>query len=75
MHNIRVIVKSSGHEMQGRSAGSKDSLMIWMSTFTGVEIHPSFTTGCPNSYVGPAVTSTGGSRWGEVYRTVSFKTL
>eukprot|EP00292_Cryptomonas_paramecium_P010666 CAMPEP_0113669308 /NCGR_PEP_ID=MMETSP0038_2-20120614/4500_1 /TAXON_ID=2898 /ORGANISM="Cryptomonas paramecium" /LENGTH=330 /DNA_ID=CAMNT_0000585181 /DNA_START=1 /DNA_END=990 /DNA_ORIENTATION=+ /assembly_acc=CAM_ASM_000170 len=65
--NIRIVIKSSGHDMQGRSAGDKDSLMIWMSTFTGVKIQ-NFSTGCSGSIPLPAITSIGGTRFGQLYK-------
>ena len=69
--NIQVIIKCSGHDFQGRSAGSKDSLMIWTSNFKGVDIQSDFTTGCSDSTGNPAVTISAGTRWLEVYSQVN----
>ena len=64
-HNIRVIIKSSGHEYQGRSAGA-DGLLIWLHEMKGVVVHDTYAA-CPGDAPQPAVTTAPGSSWGEVY--------
>ncbi|XP_024359992.1 uncharacterized FAD-linked oxidoreductase ARB_02478 [Physcomitrium patens] len=65
-HNLRVAVKSSGHDFLGRST-AHGSFLIWMHKFKNISIHDSFV---PSSRCGkhstPAVTVVGGVGWGEV---------
>eukprot|EP00762_Andalucia_godoyi_P004540 ANDGO_05132.mRNA.1 putative FAD-linked oxidoreductase ARB_02478 len=67
--NIRVAVKTSGHDFNGRSTAAS-ALMIWMHTFTGVSVADVFQA-CPGAEKGPAVTVTGGTAWGVVYAEVA----
>lgn len=67
-HNIRVIVKSSGHEFQGRSTAA-GALMVWMHTYTGVTTQPAFSA-CEGDAAQAAVTVLGGTQWGDVYDAV-----
>eukprot|EP00048_Salpingoeca_helianthica_P020198 m.5391 g.5391 ORF g.5391 m.5391 type:complete len:588 (-) comp4518_c0_seq1:51-1814(-) len=69
--NIRVVVKTSGHDYQGRSTAA-NSLLVWMHKYTGVAVDETFTT-CPGDTPQPAVTVTGGTDWGTVYRTLPLK--
>lgn len=55
-HNIRLIVKSSGHDYQGRS-NAPQSLSIWTHHINSIEIHETFKpTGCDVEIDGGAVT-------------------
>ena len=64
-HNIRISVKTSGHDYNGRSTAS-DSLLIFMHDWKGIEWHQSFDTGCPGTVRGPAVNVNGGVAWGDL---------
>jgi len=64
-HNIRIVIKSSGHEYQGRSTG-RDALLIWMHAFKGISYNPSFSS-CSSQEPVQALTSAPGDSWGEVY--------
>lgn len=63
-YNIQVVVKSTGHDFQGRSTAA-GALMIWMHTYTGVSI--ATTSACPGDTPIPAITVLGGTSWGTVY--------
>lgn len=67
LHNLHVVVKTSGHDFLGRSAAA-GSFLIWMHKFKGITIHQSFEPegGCAH-YRGAAITVVGGIPWGEVY--------
>ncbi|KAI0467445.1 FAD-binding domain-containing protein [Xylaria cf. heliscus] len=67
-HNIRVIVKSSGHDYQGRSQ-APGALSIWVHHMQDQEIHDhSFEPkGCNFIIETPAVTVGGGSQMGALY--------
>jgi FAD/FMN-containing dehydrogenase len=72
-HNLRIAVKSSGHDYSGRSAAT-GSFLIWMHkmkyyTPNNISIDYTFTATDKNckKFSTPAVTVTGGVEWGEVY--------
>ncbi|KAL7621380.1 hypothetical protein AAE478_008702 [Parahypoxylon ruwenzoriense] len=66
-HNIRVIVKSTGHDYQGRSQ-APGALSIWIHHLRGLKTHTSFTPqGCNFTIDGPAVTVAGGSQMIDIY--------
>ena len=58
--NIRIIVKTTGHDWLGRST-APDALLIWMHTYKGISI---------NSAI-PSVTINSGEMWENVYNTLS----
>lgn len=64
-HNLRVVIKSTGHEYQGRSAGA-DALLVWTHALRDAPVFdPSFSV-CA-APPGPALTTHPGVSWGEVY--------
>ncbi|KAI2619618.1 FAD-binding domain-containing protein [Hypoxylon sp. NC1633] len=66
-HNIRVVVKSSGHDYQGRSQ-APGALSIWVHHMQGLETHTSFQPqGCSFTIEEQAVTAQGGTQVGFVY--------
>lgn len=67
LHNLRVVVKTSGHDFLGRSAAA-GSFLVWMHQFKNSTVHESFEPegGC-GQYHGAAITVVGGVAWGEVY--------
>jgi FAD/FMN-containing dehydrogenase len=64
-HNIRVAVKSSGHDQMGRSTAN-GALLVWMRRVSCISVSASFAA-CPSSAPGPAVTTCPGDDWGSVY--------
>ncbi|KAF2679553.1 FAD-binding domain-containing protein [Lentithecium fluviatile CBS 122367] len=50
--NIRVVVKSTGHDLLGKSSGH-GSLGIWMHSFNHLSFTPKYT-GVNSNYIGPA---------------------
>ena len=67
--NVKLVVKSSGHDYQGRSTAS-GSLVLWMGAFVGVTVSPSGSNLC-GAPTGPTVTVLGGTPWKTVYAAVS----
>ncbi|KAI1261707.1 FAD-binding domain-containing protein [Xylariaceae sp. FL1019] len=67
-HNIRVVVKSSGHDYQGRSQ-APGALSIWVHHMQGpLQTHDSFKPqGCDFTIEGSAVTALGGTQIGQLY--------
>ncbi|XP_055330644.1 uncharacterized protein LOC129583005 [Paramacrobiotus metropolitanus] len=66
-HNLRLVVKSTGHDYMGRSSAA-GSFLIWMQKMKGITYSSAFVPkNCPREPATPAVTVTGGTGWGEVY--------
>ena len=66
-HNIRLIVKSSGHDYIGRSS-APNSLSIWVHHLKGIKAHKSFQPKCCDAKIdGPAVTVGGGEQMWDIY--------
>jgi len=64
-HNLRIVVKSSGHEFQGRSTAA-DALLLWTHALTGVSFNPAFAA-CAGDVPQSAMTAAPGTSWGEAY--------
>ena len=65
LHNIHVVVKSSGHDIQGRSTAA-DSLLIWTAHMRNITIHDSFIA-CAGDTPTAAVSVAPGNSYGELY--------
>lgn len=65
-HNVRIVVKSSGHDYQGRSQ-APGALSIWVHHMQDLETHTSFQPrGCNFTIDTTAVTAGGGSQVGHI---------
>jgi len=64
-HSLRTVVKSSGHEYQGRSAGA-DALLVWLHDLTDVHFDAAFAA-CPGDAPAPAIATAPGASWGAAY--------
>ncbi|CAH0057485.1 unnamed protein product [Clonostachys solani] len=54
-NNIRLIIKSTGHDLLGKSSGA-GSLSLWMHSFQGLDFTQSYSgSNTYNDYQGPAV--------------------
>lgn len=75
-HNLRLVVKGTGHDYYGRS-NYADSLLIWTHSMRNMEFHDNFIPeGCKNEknmWSGgiPAVTMQAGLTWMDVYAAAS----
>lgn len=71
-HNVRLIVKSSGHDYLGRSS-APNSLSIWVHHMKGTELHDTFTPkGCPCSVkYNTSITAAGGSQDIDMYEATA----
>ncbi|KAM7211161.1 6-hydroxy-D-nicotine oxidase [Rhypophila decipiens] len=58
-HNLRVIVRNTGHDFMGRSTGY-GALIINTHSFQAVEFHKSWKPSKPGGYTGTAVTIAAG---------------
>ena len=69
-HNLRLVVKGTGHSYLGTSS-APDSLLIWTRAMNHVEIHDAFVpNGCDATPV-PAVTAGAGCVWIDLYHAVT----
>ena len=69
-HNIRLIVKNSGHDFVGRSS-APNSLSIWVHHMKGIKVHENMfrPAGCSNVTIeGHAITAAAGTQMLETYR-------
>lgn len=70
-HQLRLVIKSTGHDYAGRSTTS-GALMIWMHKFPkDVDILSAFDDGCDGQGAPPAVMVKGGTQWWNVVPKVS----
>ena len=65
LYNVRVVIKSSGHEYQGRSAGA-GALLVWTHALKGLSFDAAFAA-CPAQPPAPALTAAPGDSFGELY--------
>jgi FAD/FMN-containing dehydrogenase len=74
-HNIRLVIKSTGHDYLGRS-NAPDSLLVWTHKMQKITMVDSFIPkGCQsNSHPGvPAVTAESGVTWFDAYQEVTVR--
>ena len=73
-HNLRLVVKGSGHSYLGRS-NAPDSLLIWTRRMNALVRHDAFVaTGCGGRDAPqPAVSVGPGAIWGHTYNEVTTK--
>ena len=73
-HNLRLVVKGTGHSYQGTSNAS-DSLLIWTRRLDSVTLHDAFVgIGCTGRADPVAAVTVGaGAIWGQVYGAVTTK--
>jgi len=71
-HNLRLVVKGTGHDYFGRSCAA-DSLLIWTHHMRDVTSHDAFVPqGAPVGTAGvTAVSGQAGARWLEAYTEVT----
>ncbi|KAI0787901.1 FAD-binding domain-containing protein [Fomes fomentarius] len=67
-HNLRLVVKNTGHDLLGRSA-ARGSLLLWTHNLKNITVHPTFTpSGAPASETYTyALTLEAGVQWHEAY--------
>ncbi len=73
-HNLRLVVKGTGHDYLGRS-NAPDSLLVWTHPMRKVTVIDAFVPrGCPAAQTPvPAVSVEAGTRWAEAYEEVTVK--
>ncbi len=71
-HNLRLVVKGTGHSYQGTS-NAADSLLIWTRAMNEVTLHDAFVPrGCEGKLPPvPAVTAGAGCMWIDLYTAVT----
>lgn len=74
-HNLRLVIKSTGHDYLGRS-NAPDSLLVWTHKMQKITMNESFIpSGCRNDLRPgvPAVTAESGATWFDAYQEVTVK--
>lgn len=69
-HDLKLVVKGTGHDYLGRSC-APDSLLIWTHRMRDVEVHDAFVPQGGDGEGVPAVTVSAGTRWLEAYDHVT----
>jgi hypothetical protein len=73
-HNIRLVIRDTGHDILGRSAGY-GSLQVWIKYLrTGIMFHETFVQN-GSSWNGSAFTIGGGYTWSDVYPLAAARNL
>ncbi|KAF2398205.1 FAD-binding domain-containing protein, partial [Trichodelitschia bisporula] len=72
--NVRLNIKSTGHDFLGRST-QPNSLSIWTHQLKSIKWHETTFTpkGCRSVINGPAATVGAGAKWGDVYSSARGK--
>ncbi len=66
-HQLRVVIKGTGHDYLGRS-NAANSLLIWTHNMRSVTYEEKFKpTGCEDAKAVPAISVGAGTRWLEAY--------
>jgi hypothetical protein len=65
-HNVRLVVKNTGHDFLGRSAG-KGALALWTHHLKGIEVLNYTSSG----YTGPAMRLGAGMQVLEIYEAAA----
>lgn len=64
-HNLRIVVKNTGHDILGRSSG-KGGFAVWTHLLKSITVHDSFQPqGCKTNYE-KAMSLGAGVQWAEV---------
>jgi FAD/FMN-containing dehydrogenase len=71
-HNLRLVVKGTGHSYQGTS-NAPDSLLVWTRRMNDVTLHDGFTPLGGEAAPSPAVTAAAGAMWIDLYDAVTTK--
>ncbi|OSD03413.1 FAD binding domain-containing protein [Trametes coccinea BRFM310] len=73
-HNLRLVVKSTGHDLSGRST-ARGSFIVWTHHMKNITFHDTFTPdGAPTSETHDhAITLGSGVQWQEAYEAVNAK--
>lgn len=74
LHNLRLVVKGTGHSYQGTS-NAPDSLLVWTHAMNKVSLHDAFVPqGCEGKTAPvPAVSAESGAVWIDLYDAVTTK--
>ena len=68
-HNLRLVIKSTGHDFLGRSTAA-GSLLLWVHHMKNITLVEEYTS-CDRINVSKGIRIEGGVQWNEVYRWLS----
>ncbi|CEL56997.1 6-hydroxy-D-nicotine oxidase OS=Arthrobacter oxidans PE=1 SV=2 [Rhizoctonia solani AG-1 IB] len=67
-HNLRIVIKNTGHDLLGRSTG-KGGFALWTHKMNGIQFNQTFLPeGCSKEIDGGLMTLDAGVQWGEAYK-------
>ncbi|CAF5000519.1 unnamed protein product, partial [Rotaria sp. Silwood1] len=66
MNNLRLVIKSTGHDLLGRSTAA-GSLLLWLHHMKNMTLIEQYSS-CDLTNVSNAIRIEAGVQWGEVYR-------
>ncbi|KAJ1301730.1 hypothetical protein OPQ81_008963 [Rhizoctonia solani] len=67
-HNLRMVIKNTGHDILGRSSG-KGGFALWTHKMKGMQYNHTFVPeGCTKEINAGVVTFEAGVQWGEAYK-------
>ncbi|CAF1103870.1 unnamed protein product [Rotaria sp. Silwood1] len=69
MNNLRLVIKSTGHDLLGRSTAA-GSLLLWLHHMKNITLIKQYSS-CDLTNISNAVRIEAGAQWGEVYRLLS----
>ncbi len=69
-HNVRLVVKGTGHSFLGTS-NAPDSLLVWTRPMNTITVHDAFTPQGSGAAPVPAVSAGAGCIWLHVYQAVT----
>ncbi|CAF3591691.1 unnamed protein product [Rotaria sp. Silwood1] len=69
MNNLRLVIKSTGHDLLGRSTAA-GSLLLWLHHMKNMTLIEQYSS-CDLTNVSNAIRIEAGVQWGEVYRLLS----
>ncbi|KAF8838009.1 FAD-binding domain-containing protein [Paxillus ammoniavirescens] len=70
-HNLKLVVKNTGHDYLGRST-ARGSFVVWTHNMKNITFNPTFVAqGAPENETYDAVTLGAGVQWGEAYAAVN----
>ncbi|CAE6501505.1 unnamed protein product [Rhizoctonia solani] len=67
-HNLRIVIKNTGHDLLGRSSG-KGGFALWTHKMKDMRFNHTFVPeGCSEEIQGGVMTLDAGVQWGEAYK-------
>ena len=69
LYNLRLVIKSTGHDYLGRSTAT-DSLLLWLHNMKSMSLEKEYRS-CKGESISNAIRVSAGVQWGEIYTWLS----